>query len=194
MKNPRAHDVKRQSQAGYAEAIKVLRAGGIIAYPTEAVWGLGCDPYNAHAFNRLLELKQRPEDKGVILVASCEQQLGILRDGLSEQQLQTLREVPAQPTTWLIPSSDGIPQWITGQHSSVAVRISRHPVVKSLCDAFGGMIVSTSANLAGKAPATTEQEARAIFAGGVDIYVSGSVGGQKKPSRIIDLVSGKVLR
>jgi len=181
-------------QASYAEAISVLRAGGIIAYPTEAVWGLGCDPHNAEAFNRLLELKQRPDDKGVILVASCEKQLGALRDGLSEQQLRILRERPTRPTTWLLPANSGIPQWITGQHATVAVRISDHPVVKSLCDAFGGMIVSTSANLAGSAPATTEQEARAIFAERIDCYVSGDVGGQQQPSRIIDLVSGAVLR
>ena len=176
------------------QAVNALRQGGIIAYPTEAVWGLGCDPFHREAFNRLLDLKQRPADKGVILVASNEQQLGTLTAGLSEQQLAVLRQVPERPTTWLVPAHSDIPDWITGDHPRVAVRISKHPVVRSLCEAFGGMLVSTSANLAGLPPATSEPQARSIFQHHVDVYVSGELGGYASPSRIIDLVSGEVLR
>jgi len=176
------------------EAVDALRSGGVIAYPTEAVWGLGCDPLNREAFNRLLNLKRRPLEKGVILVASCEEQLGLLLEGLNARQLQLLRTEQERPTTWLIPSNGHMPDWITGQHTTVAVRISRHAIVYSLCEAFGGMIVSTSANTAGCSPATSEQAARNIFHNQVDVYVAGKLGGQEVPSRIIDLQTGTVLR
>lgn len=176
------------------EAVKALESGGVIAYPTEAVWGLGCDPLNGEAVMRLLSLKSRPVDKGLILVASREEQLGLLLEGLNTEQLEMLRTGQEKPTTWLIPSHGHVPDWIKGEHSTVAVRISRHPTVYSLCEAFGGMIVSTSANTTGCMPATSEQAVRNIFQDQVDVYVAGELGGQDAPSRIIDLQTGKVLR
>lgn len=176
------------------EAVSALRSGGVIAYPTEAVWGLGCDPFNGNAVKRLLSLKCRPVEKGLILVASREEQLGSLPECLNAQQLGMLRAGQEKPTTWLIPARGHIPDWITGEHTTVAVRISRHPTVYSLCEAFGGMIVSTSANTTGVAPATSEQAVRNMFQDQVDVYVHGELGGQDAPSRIIDLQTGKVLR
>lgn len=176
------------------KAVAALESGGVIAYPTEAVWGLGCDPFNGEAVKRLLSLKRRPPEKGLILVASREEQLGLLLEGLSARQLEMLRTGQEKPTTWLIPSRGHIPGWITGEHDTVAVRISRHPTVYSLCEAFGGTIVSTSANTTGVAPATSEQAVRNIFHDQVDVYVAGELGGQDTPSRIIDLQTGKVLR
>ncbi len=175
-------------------ALQALHTGGVIAYPTEAVWGLGCDPYDWRAFQRLLELKQRPLDKGVILVAANEAQLGSLLDNLADEQLATLRQGMEKPTTWLMPSDSSIPSWIRGRHDSVAVRISAHPCIKSLCEAFGGMIVSTSANRAGLPAARSHLRARCLFGDSVDAYVSGAVGGELSPSRIVDLATGQVLR
>lgn len=175
-------------------ALSALNEGGVIAYPTEAVWGLGCDPQNPDAFKRLLKLKQRQLDKGVILIAANASQLKSLRDGLSSRQLEQLAVEQAVPTTWLIPADRSIPSWIKGRHTTVAVRISNHPVAAELCRAFGGMIVSTSANRAGQVPARTLSEAQSIFSDEVDAYVAGEVGGAAKPSRIVDLLTGQQLR
>lgn len=173
---------------------KILSLGEVIAYPTEAVWGLGCDPFNEQAVLKILSVKKRPIEKGLILVASHIDQLNGLLDHLSEEQQQLLLADQGCPATWLIPHRGKIPQWISGEHSTVAVRISTHPTVVELCDSFGGMLVSTSANPAGLEPAVTEAEARAYFGSTISHYVAGETGSSEQPSAIIDLQSGKRLR
>lgn len=187
-------------------ALTALYRGDIIAYPTEAVWGLGCDPFNATAVNRLLALKRRPIEKGLILVAADICQIAPLLYGLDRAQIEKVTTVnsgdavsnsskpDARTTTWLIPNHGVIPRWITGDHDTVAVRISQHPTVKALCSAFGGMIVSTSANSAGCPPALNQLAARRYFRQGVSAYVGGSVGGSMQPSAIRHLVSDEVFR
>ena len=175
-------------------ALAALQQGKLIAYPTEAVWGLGCDPWNGDAVEQLLALKHRSVDKGLILVAADYSQLGDLVDGLPIEQRRLLSQQSAQPTTWLIAHRARVPSWISGSHSSVAVRISHHPIVKALCEGFGGMLVSTSANRAGQLPAYNELRARAYFGSRVASYVAGSTSGMRNPSKIIDLASGQRLR
>ncbi|MEX2131454.1 MAG: Sua5/YciO/YrdC/YwlC family protein, partial [Pseudohongiellaceae bacterium] len=124
----------------------------MIAYPTEAVWGLGCDPWNQNAVLRLLSIKKRPVGKGLILVAASVDQIFPIYKNLSRPQQDQLDKAWPSPRTWLIPDPDNwIPMLIKGAHTSVAVRISDHPLVSELCQRFGGPIVSTSANTAGKA-------------------------------------------
>src|SRR5512143_218632 len=132
------------------EAVRVLHHGGLIAYPTEAVYGLGCDPRNADAVLRLLNLKQRPWQKGLILIAADLAQLDPYLLPLDE--MMRARVVPTWPgpNTWLLPARVETPHWLRGEHDTLAVRVTAHPVAAALCRAFGGPIVSTSANLAGK--------------------------------------------
>ncbi|NNC54998.1 MAG: tRNA threonylcarbamoyladenosine biosynthesis protein RimN [Pseudomonadales bacterium] len=177
-----------------APAMRALAEGELIAYPTEAVWGLGCDPFNERAVASLLNLKRRARTKGLILVAAHPLQLQPLRAALTDAQWQQLCELRAEPTTWLLPNHGCMPPWICGAHDSVAVRISAHPVVASLCKRFGDLLVSTSANPAGMSPARSELAARRYFGKQVACYVSGATGGAAKPSQIIDLVSGRRLR
>lgn len=181
------------------QALSALDNGEVIAYPTEGVWGLGCDPFNASAVDRLLAIKNRPMDKGLILVAANLDQISPLLHSLSDQQRSRLNksvsgELSSRPTTWLIPSYDLIPYWITGEHRTVAVRISKHPTVAALCEAYGGMIVSTSANPSKQAPAVTQLAARHYFAKQVSVYLSGQVSCSGQTSEIRDLVTGDVLR
>jgi len=177
-----------------AEIARKLNQGAVIAYPTEAVWGLGCDPYNQQAVEQLLALKSRPVDKGVILVAANTEQLGPLLDKLTTQQRQRLDETWPGPVTWLIPDPDDLfPSWVKGQHSAVAIRVSAHPLVAQLCQAFGGLLVSTSANPAGLEPAMNKAEVSAYFESRVNI-VDGELGGANSPSQIRDLASDAVLR
>ncbi len=177
------------------QAVATLHRGGVLAYPTEAVWGLGCDPYQADAVERLLQLKQRPLEKGLILVAASMDQLRPLLRPLSRAQRAELELSWPGPTTWLVPDPNNcIPHWIKGEYSSVAVRVSAHPQVAALCRAFGGPVVSSSANLAGAEAARTATQVRRVFGYQLDYLLSGQLGGQERPSTIRDLSSGAILR
>jgi L-threonylcarbamoyladenylate synthase len=179
-----------------ADAADALRAGGVIAYPTEGVWGLGCDPANEQAVLRLLAIKQREVAKGLILIASRVEQLDrvIDWDSLSPARRDDVRATWPGPHTWVVPAQPGVPAWITGEHASVAVRVSSHPVVVALCDAFAGALVSTSANRAGQ-PAVQRLDALdpAIVAA-VDAIVEGRTGDLSQPTTIRDARSGDWLR
>ncbi len=170
-----------------------LAAGGVMAYPTEAVWGLGCDPFNGDAVARVLALKRRPVAKGLILVAATFEQLDFLLFDLGGAQQRMLKDSWPGPNTWLVPHRDRVPDWVCGQHATVGVRVSAHPLVRALCSAYGGPLVSTSANPQGLPPARWGFQARRYF--GVTIgYLPGTVNHGAKPSVIRDLITGATLR
>ncbi|HEA53101.1 hypothetical protein LCGC14_0741480 [marine sediment metagenome] len=176
-------------------ARRTILHGGVIAYPTEAVWGLGCDPWNLEAVMGILDLKNRPMEKGMILVAASVEQIRFLLDPLPETlQLEARSHWPG-PVTCLLPDVNRqIPEWVRGSHSSIAVRVSEHPVVKALCESADMPLVSTSCNPAGREPARNALQVRRYFNNQLDWIVPGALGGNRKPSRIIDIVSGKQLR
>lgn len=178
-------------------AATALREGGVIAYPTEAVWGLGCDPLDPVAVQQLLNIKQRPDYKGLILVASCWEQLLPYLDQTSlNAHLEHVAKAKSQwpgPITWVMPSL--APAWLTGGRDTIAVRVTDHPLVAALCDEFGGAIVSTSANISG-CPAATSMLTlhRAIDCTALTYCLNGDTGGLNKPTAIHDLLSGQCLR
>ncbi|WP_166268840.1 L-threonylcarbamoyladenylate synthase [Marinobacter caseinilyticus] len=172
-----------------------IKAGGVIAYPTEGVWGLGCDPWNPAAVERLLALKQRPEHKGLILVAASVQQIQFLLTPLNDAQRNQAIQYWPGPVTCLLPDVAGqIPAQVRGAHSSIAVRVSAHPLVQALCDAVGHPLVSTSCNPAGRQPARHPWQVRGYFGAGIDQLIAGALGGQNKPSQIVDIATGRWLR
>ena len=177
-----------------AQAARTVKAGGIIAYPTEAVFGLGCDPSNLLAVTRLLELKQRPVHKGLILVAATRQQLAPWVLPQTAELERRLADSWPGPFTWLVPARDDCPHWLTGEHSTLAVRVSAHPVVRALCNRLGGALVSTSANVSTLPPARSVLEVQLHFAESIDFIVTGSLGGRAQPTTIRDLVSGRTIR
>jgi len=174
------------------EALPYLKMGCILAYPTEAVYGLGCDPFNEKAVNTLLKLKQRERGKGLILLISDWAQLELLKGTVPEDRLNAVRETWPGPITWIFPKSAMIPEWICGDHSSIAVRMSAHPMARALCKE--GPIVSTSANIAGNPPAMDEASVHHAFPEGIDVVLSGPLGGNKQPSMIYDVLKGNRLR
>ena len=176
------------------QAVAAIHNGGVIAYPTEAVWGLGCDPADEVAVNRLLALKNRAVARGLILVASKESQIEWLLAGLSAAQRARLELSWPGPTTWLVPHNNRLPHWIYGDHDTVAVRVSDHPIVRALCDCWGGALVSTSANISGGTAAVAQFQVRRYFGDELDFVVPGSVGDAGRPSHIRDLVSDRVIR
>ena len=177
------------------KAVDQLFAGGVIAYPTEGVWGLGCDPFDEAAVLRILELKKRPVEKGLIIVAADVTQVAALVDKLTKQERATVLASWPGPTTWLLPDPEQlVPEWIKGQFATVAVRVSAHPVVVRLCSAFGGPIVSTSANPADAPPATSRLRVQTWFGRQLDYIVPGRLGGQRGPSTIRDLHRAEPVR
>ena len=177
-------------------AARILRSGGVIAYPTEAVWGLGCDPRDESATLRLLALKQREVDKGLILIAADEAQLApfVDFDALTDAQRAAVRATWPGPNTWIVPASADAPRWITGDHAGIAVRVTAHPGVIALCAAFGGAMVSTSANRAGMPAANAFAALDPAVVAGTDGVLEGETGGLERPSAIRDAYSGAVLR
>ena len=175
------------------EAAREIRAGAVIAYPTEAVWGLGCDPWNEEAVDRLLAIKNRSVDKGLILVADNIRQFDFLLADLPQVWQDQLASTWPGPTTWLVPHQNRLPEWITGGHPGVAIRVSDHPLVRDLC-ALTGPLVSTSANPNGRPPALSRLRIEQYFAGQLDGVLDGRLGGRKNPSQIRDLLSGAQVR
>lgn len=177
-------------------AAATLRAGGVIAYPTEGVWGLGCDPFDEAAVLRLLALKQRTVDKGLILVADGIAQFDGLADwgALPAGRFDEIAASWPGPNTWIVPATARVPRWITGTHRGVAMRASAHPVVAALCRAFGGAIVSTSANPAGAPAPVRLADLDPAMRAAVDAVVEGETGGRERPSDIRDALTGALLR
>ncbi|PIE41363.1 MAG: tRNA threonylcarbamoyladenosine biosynthesis protein RimN [Gammaproteobacteria bacterium] len=184
----------------YVKARQVLQTGGVIAYPTEAVYGYGCDPFNQHAVAHLLAIKQRPWQKGLILIAANTRQIAPLMDSLTADQRCRVESAWPGPVTWLLPDPyHWIPASIKGKFSSVAVRVTDHPVAKKICELWGGPVVSTSANRSGEQPCYSELALRIRLQGRQaaeqpDMIVSGPTSGLAKPSAIRDLLSGETLR
>lgn len=177
-------------------ALTALRAGGVVAYPTEAVYGLGCDPRDANACERLFALKQRPRTQGVLLIgADLEQVLAYVDLAtVPEEALLRVRATWPGPYTWVFPAGPAAPAWIRGDHAGIAVRVTAHPIAAELCRRFGAALVSTSANRHGAAPARSAAEVRAAFGAELDAVVDGPLGGLGQPTKIRDVLSGAVLR
>ena len=175
-------------------AARVVRAGGLIAYPTEAVYGLGCDPRNEQAVQKLLTLKRRPMHKGLILIAADFAQLAsFLQPLLPADQAQLAATWPG-PHTWLIPARADTPRWLRGRHDTLAVRVTAHPLAAALCRVCGHPLVSTSANFSGRPPARTALAVRRQWGTAIDFLLPGPTGGAAKPTEIRDLRSGQRVR
>ncbi len=174
------------------QASQLIHHGGIIAYPTEAVYGLGCDPFNMDAVKRLLEIKQRPMHKGLILIASHVEQLKPFIEWQAESMDRVRTSWPG-PYTWLLPAKTDLPPWIHGDRATVACRVTAHPLAAGLCHAANSALISTSANQTGQQPAKSALQVR-LRCPEVDRILHGELGGLKKPTRIRDALTGVYIR
>ncbi len=175
-------------------ACSVVRAGGLIAYPTEGVFGVGCDPSNAQALRRLLQLKKRDPLKGFILIASDTHMLSpYVRSFSSRVSKRVLPSWPG-PVTWVVAAAENVPVLLTGGRSTLAVRVTAHPFVCKLCNTLGHALVSTSANRSGAPPLKDLKELQQTLGGEVDYIVPMEPGELKKPTPIFDAETGKQLR
>ena len=175
------------------EVVRILRAGGIILYPTEGVWGIGCDPFNQAAVTRLLAIKQRPLTKGLILIAASWEEVRELITS-NPEDYPAIAAAGDEPITWIFPASPAVPFWIRGQFASIAIRVTQHPVAKNLCQQFGAPLVSTSANLSTQKPAVKLAEIDEYILSRVDYLVHGETGGLATSTRIYDLEADQEIR
>lgn len=177
-------------------AAKYIARGRVVAYPTEAVWGLGCAPNNRHALEQVLALKRRSPDKGLILVAASIEQLAPYLTGVTPSQRAQLNASWPGPFTWLVPATHAVHPLVRGQFDTVALRVSGHPMIRALCESVGGPIVSTSANPQGCQPATSRWQVMRYFGGHplLSLATAGQIGASDRPSEIRDLASGNILR
>jgi L-threonylcarbamoyladenylate synthase len=179
--------------ASYRRIAAHLKRGGLIAYPTESCYGLGCDPDNRSAVQRLLRLKQRPQHKGLILIAASYRQVARYLQPLTPAQQQQLKTAGAQAITYLMPALHSTPRWLRGSHDTLAVRLTAHPFARNLCRSTGSALVSTSANRSGQRPAKTYAQCQRLF--GRKVWVlPGHVGKRKNPSTISRWADGKIIR
>lgn len=172
------------------KAAHLILQGGIIAYPTEAVYGIGCDPYQPDSVLRLLELKNRPIEKGLILVGSSLEQFDDFIEPLTKEQQSLIKANPT--TTWLVPAKHA-PVWLRGEHNTLAIRLSTHPMIVALCDETGQALISTSANPAGKNPAKNNLQVRQYFQQ-LDIILNSETGTLNRPTEIRNLIDQSIIR
>ncbi len=173
----------------------LLKQGGIIAYPTEAVFGLGCDPFNQDAVMQLLRLKRRSAQKGLILIADCFEKLQPLVENIPSEKREAVLATWPGPYTWVFPANlSMVPEEITGGNKTVAVRVTAHPIARQLCQVFGRALVSTSANFSLEEPLCTEEAVRAYFGDDIDYILRGETSGLLNPTQIRDALTGEILR
>lgn len=170
-----------------------LKEGGVIAYPTESCYGLGCDPRNRRAVMKILRLKGRPQRKGLILIGADFSQLRPYVASLSDEQWQQISLGWPGPVTWLLPATSATPVWLRGRHRSLAVRVTAHPIAAHLCRMLGMALVSTSANRSGQRSARSDRECARLF-GDEILTLPGQIGRRKRPSTIMDLLTGEAIR
>lgn len=170
-----------------------LRKGGVIAYPTESCYGLGCDPFNYAAINKLIKIKGRSKTKGLIVIASATKQLHKLIQPIAGDQQHELAKYWPGFYSLILRVTAKVPRNLIGSHSKVAVRVSLHRQVKQLCDSLNAPLVSTSANKSGHYSIKSYRECQRQFGKKV-LVLPGKIGNAKKPSTIIDWESQKILR
>ena len=196
------------------QAAKWLKEGQLLAYPTESVWGIGCDAYNEKAVQHILAIKQRPQAKGMIVITDSTERLTPLLASLDQAQRNTIIKSwktdsenidlqYQQAHTWLLPIPQTlttvIPPWVTGQHQTVAVRVIAHPIIRQLCQQLVsvhnpfGLLVSTSCNRSGQPPAMSFTDAYAYFDEQIS-YLQAETLGYTLPSQIRDAMTGLIVR
>jgi len=173
------------------KAVKILKNGGIIVYPTETVYGIGCDPLNIDACDRVQRLKERMENKPMLLLAHSLKQVEEMAGSLSEIPRKLAEKFWPGPLTLIIDSRKDFPEHLHGHSGGVAFRVSSHPVAASLAKEFDRPIISTSANIDGLAPLVRYEEALSTFKNIVDIVIGTHAKLIGEPSTVIDLTSGR---
>ena len=173
-------------------AAQQIKHGGVIAYPTDTIYGLGCDPYNIFAIENLNLIKQRPQNKQFILLAGHFDQIKPLTTITRAQKSQI--EKASEPTSWVVEASGAAPMWLTNKDNTLTIRICQNDIVKKLCATLGHALISTSANISSKQPAKNNLEIRRYFGNMLNHVLASNKKLTAKPSKIIRLCDNHIIR
>jgi len=173
-------------------AAHIIRHGGVIAYPTDTIYGLGCDPYDPDAVEKINRIKQRPLNKQFILLAGHLDQIkSLIRITAEQEKIISQND---EPTSWIIEATSEAPPWLTDKKNTLTIRICKQSDVKKLCHALGHAIISTSANISGKRPAKNALELHKYFQHSVDKILLSDKQHAGKASKIIRLCDNYIIR
>jgi tRNA threonylcarbamoyl adenosine modification protein (Sua5/YciO/YrdC/YwlC family) len=175
-------------------ASTIIRNGGLVACPTESIFGLDCDPNNNDAIKKLIRIKNRSFNKGFILAASSLNQLQPFISTLTNQQKEKILQINNLPITWIVPAKKDINPNLSGGRETIAIRVTQHPILQQLCDSLCSALISTSANPSDMPPAKSVVQVQEYFGTNVDYIIDGELGECKNPSEIRDLLTDEVIR
>jgi L-threonylcarbamoyladenylate synthase len=176
------------------QAVETVNNGGIIVYPTESVYGLGCNPFDQKSVEKLLLLKKRNVDKGLILIASHVQHILPLIKPIEANDLSRALKTWPGHHTWVFPKSKIVPYWVSGKYESIAVRVSKNPIVIELCQNLNSPLISTSANISTENELCSISDIKSVFGNQVDFYLDAPTGKESKPSTIHDAHTNTIIR
>ena len=174
-----------------ADAAFRVRNGGVIVYPTETVYGLGADPFNPSALSRVFSVKQREAGKALILLIRGPEDLRRLVAKIPQNARTLMETFWPGPLTLVFKAAANLPEALPGPGATVALRLSDAPIVRDLLDRVGGPITSTSANLSGRCPARSAEEAAAQLDDRVDLILDGGLLPDTGPSTIVRVTGRK---
>ena len=175
------------------KAVKVIKEGKILIYPTESIFGLGCDPFNEQACQKINSLKQRSNKAGLICLINNIKHLNTLAAPLRTTDYEQIRKSKTKHISWILPAKSGLPKWLIGPNNTICVRLSNDSSINELCSALDQAIISTSANEQGMPAANTIEQAKKIFKNQVDYYLDLPLGDKQKASKILT-ITGKIIR
>jgi L-threonylcarbamoyladenylate synthase len=180
-------DPQRPDPGAIARAAELLRRGSLVAYPTETFYGLGCDPRQAAAVDRIFEAKGRPERMALPLIAGDAAAVGLCARDLPPSCRRLMQAFWPGPLTLVLAAALDLPPRLLGGGHTVGVRVSPHPVAAALALALGGPIVATSANRSGGPPPSTAEEVRDMLGDDVALVLDGGPTTGGSASTVIDL-------
>jgi len=169
------------------EGISILKQGGLVAFPTDTVYGLGACVYIQQAVEQLYQVKQRPRSMALPLLLADTSQISEVAEPVPEVAWLLINNFLPGALTLVLPKSNSVPDIITAGENTVAIRIPAHPVPVALVEGLGAPIVGTSANLSGKPSSLTADEVYSQFGDKVDLVIDGGRCPGGKESTIIDV-------
>jgi L-threonylcarbamoyladenylate synthase len=172
------------------DASEIIKNGGNAIYPTEGIYGIGCDPFNKSSVENIFDIKGRDLTKNFIILAS---NIKYLKRIIDNNLFKNKALIDGSFTTWVVPTNKDCPLWLSA-NKSIAIRITNHPVVDELCENIGGPVISTSANCSNQKYTDNITAIENIFDGKIDCIVKGQLGNEKKSSMIKDILTNKILR
>jgi len=179
------NNVAGTDSAAIAAAIRALRAGELVVYPTETFYALGADPFSEAALARLFELKGREPGKAVALIAADIASAFSLACEIPADARRLANAFWPGPLTLVVRARAGLPEGLIGTDGGIGVRVSPHPIARALAAGLGHPVTATSANLSGRPAAVTIGEARAAFGEKVKVYLDGGTLAGGAPSTLI---------